>query len=175
MSIELRNTTIAALSGTWELDGYGAIDNEQPTTTAPESDTVAWSNEVVQITDAWLEGHPRTLPEIADAAGLTLVISDDGSFTETGDADSAVAVWSSDGTLGDAGDVYDGRLAEVDGRVFAFSSDSDGEPGDYQRFSGDNADITEEFFAGEDGLVRVVSVVFDGMYLYRHVYTYRSA
>lgn len=182
-SLTLNPATVEELTGTWNLTDYGTLYHaEAPGLEGLEG--TEWQTKLTDVTNAWMDDHPDELPEIAPRQGLTTTIDDAGRIEDSGGIGDMV-YWDAYGVQG--GDLFEGYLAEPDepaeaeGRVFAFSDEV--EPNDVQRCA-DDAYVTDEFFLGgsdtdndtdNDGatMVRVMSVVFDGMYLYRSVFVYQ--
>lgn len=164
-------TTLDNCTGRWKLAAFGSISHtDVETTTQREDDVDAWASELTEICDDWLDDTPDEMPELDEAEGLTLEVADDGSFEESGNA--PVEFISADGVLGDGSDAFPGTLEEHDGRVFAFT---DEERYDTRRVSDGDTDVSDEFLPDGDELVRVVSMVTDGMYRDRFVYRYARA
>lgn len=148
------STSLADLAGIWTLSAYGELTLDDAPT-------------------AWLTAPPTRLPETTPDSGVTLTIGDQGRFTESGRPAEQALFHSYDGVLGDANDLFDGYLAAVDGqdgRVFVFS-DEVAPVGCTRVDDGDTA-ITDEVRLDGQSLLRVVSVVTDGVYASRYVYRY---
>lgn len=159
--------------GQWELTGYASDEgNEAEARTSREDDIDAWARELDAAGQSWLTDTPSELPDFAPASGLRLTIHDDGSYEETGDAGERVSIISSDGVLGDSLDVYAGQLREQNDRLLAFT---DEQPDGDQRLNDGDTQVTDEFLIDGNDLVRVVSMVTDGMYLDRFFYRYEPA
>ncbi|MFN3600663.1 MAG: hypothetical protein ACK4UY_04650 [Dietzia sp.] len=148
------STSIADLAGTWTLSAYGELTLDDAPT-------------------GWLIEPPTRLPDTTPNSGVTLTIADQGRFTESGRPTEQALFHSYDGVLGDANDLFDGYLAAVDGqdgRVFVYS-DEVAPVGCMRVDDGDTA-ITDEVRLDGPSLLRVVSVVTDGVYASRYLYRY---
>lgn len=127
--------------------------------------------------DAWLRGTGATeLAALGPASGLTLTVSDDATFTETGE--SAVTLFDSGGVeiSGDA--PYPGRLAATSSGICVFADTStipaaviDVPDPSILRVS-DDVNIAERFEIMAGRLVRTTNVVTDGIYTARVVLVY---
>lgn len=143
--------------GIWALTAFGLIDNEQ----APDQETA----------DQWCVSVPSRVPEQRPAAGLTLTITEDATFTETaGEGAELLDFFTDDGVLDTAASAFDGSLFSVDGRVFLRAAEQ--EPVGTTRLDDGDVEIADELIRHGDDLLRVTSVVVDGMYLYRYAYRY---
>lgn len=146
--------------GTWTLTAFGLIDNEQ----APDRG----------MASQWCVGVPARVPEQRPAAGLTLTIAEDATFTETsGEGAELLDFFTDDGVLDTAASAFDGSLLSVDGRVFLRATEA--EPSGTARLDDGDVEIADELIRDGGDLLRVASVVVDGMYLYRYAYRYAPA
>lgn len=167
------NDSIQAIIGQWELTGYASDEGrEAEARTSRDDDIDAWARELDESAENWLSQAPEEFPDFDAAAGLTLSIEADGRYAETGDAGEQVHIISSDGVLGDSLDVYAGSLLEQNSRILAFT---DEEPQGHCRLDDGDTQVTDEFFLDGNELIRVVSMVTDGMYLDRFFYRYEPA
>lgn len=165
--------SLVSCVGQWQLTGYASIEGaEADTSTRRDDDPDAWNRELDAATDAWLNQTPADTPEFSPAGGLMLTIHADGAYQESGDAGEGVAIISSDGVLGDSRDTYGGELRERHGRLLAFTDEN---PDGDQRLNDGDTQVTDEFFTDGNELIRVVSMVTDGMYLDRFFYRYDPA
>lgn len=165
------NEGIEHCVGTWQLTGYASQEGLEASAGTSREDVDAWSRELDTSVEAWLNEAPEDFPDFRPVSGLTLSIEEDGAYEETGDAGEDVRIISVDGVLGDSLDVYAGQLREQNQRLLAFTDEpADGD----QRLNDGDTQISDEFFPDGNELIRVVSMVTDGMYLDRFYYRYES-
>lgn len=146
--------------GSWSLTGFGLIDNMH----SPDMRTA----------DQWCVSVPVPVPEQRPASGLTLTIAEDTTFTEAaGEGAELLDFFTDDGVLDTAASAFDGSLFCVDGRVFLRSEEE--EPVGTARLHDGDVEIADELTRDDRDLLRIASVVVDGMYLYRYAYRYTPA
>lgn len=166
-------------TGRWEL--VAATPVELPETDYQDDDKIVGDVRMPndEFNHRWLAGEDLvpTRP-LEPATGLTLTITEDGTFTESGAAD--IDWFDEIGALDTTARPFDGTVVTAPGGTFLLTAhglpdDDSGDTEDLRPRVADDTFVTDMISGEGDDLLRVMSVITDWLYPSRIRLAYRRA